>query len=218
MMTPGELLQRFRLEMVDTVEPYLWLDEEVFAYADSAQTWFARLTGGIADSSSHLTEIAVVPGESWYDLDPKILKLRTVTLGSTGRRLDVVSPETAQDKGYVFRPGLTGAVRALITGAEDGKVRAWPVPNQADTLALSVLRLPFGRITADDCRIELPEQHHEHLLLWMKSRAYLKPDAETFDKSKSQDFEAAFRAYCSFVQAELSRQRRSAGTTTYGGL
>lgn len=217
-MTPGELLQRFRREMVDTVEPYLWLDEEVFAYADSAQTWFVRLTGGIADSSSYLTKIEVVPGESWYDLDSKILKVRAVTVASTGRRLEVVSPETAQDKGFVFRPGLTGPTRGLITGLEDHKVRVWPVPNVADTLELSVLRLPFGRIDSDDCRIEVPEQHHENLLLWMKSRAYLKPDAETFDRSKSQDFESAFRAYCAQVQAELSRQRRSAGTTTYGGL
>lgn len=217
-MTPGELLHRFRLEMVDTVEPYLWSDEEVFAYANSAQSMLARLTGGIADSSSYVTEIEVVPGETWYDLSPKVLKVRTVTLGSTGRRLDVVSPETAQDKGYVFRPGLTGEVRAVVTGLEDGKARVWPVPTKADVLNLSVLRMPFGSIDGEDSRIEVPEQHHEHLLLWMKSRAYLKPDAETFDKSKAQEFEGAFRAYCSFVQAELSRQRRSAGTTTYGGL
>ena len=64
----------------------------------------------------------------------------------------------------------------------------------------------------------MAEHHHTHLLLWARSRAYLKQDADTFDKGRADDFEARFRTYCDEVVREQSRLRRSSGTVAYGGL
>lgn len=217
-MTPADLLLRFRREMADTVEPYLWSDEEIIDYIASAHERLVRKVGGLADSTSSITSITVVPGTEWYAISPRILKIRKATVVSTGVPLHIDTPETADARGIRFRPGSAGWPKALVQGLEDGKLRLYPVPVLADTIALSVLRMPMQAITAPESEIEAPEQHHEHLLLWMKALAYRKQDSETVDKNRAADFDAQFENYCAQVFAELSRQRRSAGPVVYGGL
>lgn len=97
-------------------------------------------------------------------------------------------------------------------------LRAWPFPNNTATVELRVFRLPLVPITdAGDQELEIDEQHHLSLLLWMKHRAYGKEDAETFDRSKRDDFEQRFQAYCARAKAEQVRLRHPAGTVQYGG-
>lgn len=224
-MTPAELLTQFRLDMADTVEPYLWGDAEIVRGIDDAQTMFCRLTDGIPDATTPaVTTLSVVAGTEWYDVHPKIKKLRLVHREDNGRDLELVTPETASDKGIRFR-GEVGDIRAIVWGLEDGKVRAWPVPSQDVTVTLNVFRLPLTHITYTGTptptvtgSFEIAEQHHLHLLHWVKSRAYLKQDAETFDKTKANEFEQRFRDYCAEVAREQSRSRRVTGAVTYGGL
>ena len=87
------------------------------------------------------------------------------------------------------------------------------------TVNLAVFRLPLVAITDDgDQALEIDEQHHEHLLLWVKHRAYDKQDAETFDRRKSDDFAARFRTYCADVKKEQDRARRVVSAVAYGGI
>jgi len=223
-MTPGALLSRFRTDMADTVEPYLWSDEEIIESIDDAQVMFCRLTDGIPDSTtSAVTQLSVVANTEWYDVHSKIKKLRFVHREDNGRDIDLVTPETASAKGIRFR-GEHGDIRAVVWGLEDAKVRAWPIPTQNVTVTLGVFRLPLNSITyntsthAVSGSFEIPDHHHLHLLHWVKHRAYLKQDAETLDKNKAEDFEGRFRSYCKEVQAEQSRARRISGSVVYGGL
>jgi hypothetical protein len=217
-MTPAALHGLFRSEMVDTVEPYLWSDTEVYAYLDDAQTMLCRLTDGIPDAYQSALRIAVVAATEWYALSPLILKIRTATFADTGRPVSVFNPETAADNNVIF-DGREGPVAALVLGLRENSVRVWPVPNSAQNIELSVFRLPLTSITgANGETFEVDAQHHYHLLLWAKSLAYLKQDSDTFSKSRSEDFETRFRNYCEEVKRQQSRSRRITGTTTYGGL
>ncbi len=217
-MNAGELLAVFRSEMADTVEPYLWSDEEFYVYADDAQVMFCRKTDGIPDATTtEITQLSIKAGVEWYDVHPRIKKLRVANHADNGEPVEIMNPETAQSKGVRFR-GTVGRVRVIVWGLEDGKVRVWPKPTEDETIELAVFRLPLTSVTDEDSTFEIPEQHHLHLLNWVKSRSYLKQDTETIDKNKARDFEQRFIAYCDESTGEQSRSRRSTGATSYGGF
>lgn len=218
-MNSTEALDIFREEMNDVEVPPLWSDGLLYRYLDDAQKMFCRLTEGIEDSSTAgICRITVEEGTDWYPISTKILKVREAVDTSTGRSFDIVNMEKASLQGVRF-DGKPGALKLFVTGLEKSKLRAWPMPNAGATVELRVFRLPLEDITdVGDQEFEIDEQHHMALLLWVKHRAYGKEDAEAFDRRKSDDFEARFRAYCSEARKEQERARRSTGTVVYGGL
>lgn len=216
-MTSGELLELFRVEMNDVPKPYLWSDDFIFGAADAAQTWFARWTDGIPDSTTPaVIDLAIVAGTDTYPLHKAILKIRTARLAGNGRPVDVVNEEDLVTQNRYF-DGVPGTLRALVTGMDEGSVRTWPLPMEDSPVKLSVFRLPLVRIT-DDQAFEIGEQHHRELLLWMKHLAYSVQDAETFDKTKAADFEGRFKDYCFKVKLEQGRLRHKPRSVQYGGI
>lgn len=218
-MNSSEILETFREEMNDEAEPYLWPDRLLFRYLDEAQKNFCRFTEGIEDSATaEITRLSITAATEWYDVDKRVLKVREAADVATGRSYKVYNAEEATDAGVLF-DGRTGPLRALVAGLTKNKLRAWPVPNANSTVELRVFRLPLLPITdAGDEELEIDEQHHMALLMWMKHRAYGKEDAETFDRSKRDDFEERFRRYCAEAKAEQGRLRHQAGVVHYGGL
>lgn len=218
-MNSTELLETFRDEMNDAVAPYLWSDSLIYRYIDDAQKMFCRKTEGIEDSSTPgITRLDVVAGTDWYALSPKVLKVREAVNVATGRPFDIVNMEKASLEGVHFN-GNPGPLKLFVTGLERNKLRAWPMPAQDATVELRVFRLPLESINDDgDQELEIDEQHHLSLLLWVKHRAYGKEDAETFDRRKSDDYEQRFYVYCAEARKEQERARRSTGTVIYGGI
>ena len=217
-MTPAELLDQFRIEVADIATPYLWSDDEFFRYADDAQKQFTRLTDGLPESTSPaITEIAVLAGLDTYALSPLVLKIRSARTLSDGRPLEVLNEEDMPPRGMYF-DGKTGIVKALITGMDANSVHVWPMPSAAMTVKLSVFRMPLLDIDENSQAFEIDPQHHLHLLLWVGHRAYSKPDAETFDKTKAADLKTAFEAYCARAKAEQARARHKPRSVAYGGI
>lgn len=218
-MNSTELLEAFRDEMADAVAPYLWTDSAIYRYLDDAQKMFCRLTEGIEDSSTEsVCRLSIEAGTDWYPLSNKILKVREAVDTATGRPYDVLNMEKASLKGVLFN-GNPGPLKLFVTGLEKHKLRAWPLPAAPTTVELRVFRLPLRPITDDgDQELEIDEQHHEALLLWMKHRAYDKQDADTFDRRKAEEYEMRFRVYCASAFKEQERARRNTGTVVYGGL
>lgn len=220
-MTPGEALALLRSGLSDVEAPQLWTDPELYTYIDDAQTMFCRLTDGIADASTvAVTKLTYVAGAEWLPLDPSILKIRSAFLVSTGAPLTVINQEDMANLGIRF-DGSTGAVKHLITGMEENRLRCSPVASLGDSIQLSVFRIPLIRVTGvvgPPANIfEIPQQHHLHLLLWAKHLAYEKQDAETFDKFKSAEFADRFQAYCVKAKAEQRNKRHKVRTVAYGG-
>jgi hypothetical protein len=223
-MNSTELLETFREEMNDVATPYLWSDLLVYRYINDAQEMFCRLTEGIEDSSDEtICRLAIESGTEWYATSPLILKIREAVDTSTGRPYGIVNMEKASTLGVLFN-GNPGPLKLFVTGLEKNKLRAWPKPNEDAEVELRVFRLPKPvvaqtAITDDgDQVLEIDDRHHLSLLMWMKHKAYGKEDAETFDRRKSDEFEARFRAYCSDARIEQERARRSVGTVMYGGI
>jgi len=208
-----ELRDLLRSEIDDAVAPYLVSDALVYAYINDAQKMFCRLTEGIEDATTYT--LAIASPTEWYALNPAILKLRRAVNTATGRSVDLVNAEKAEARGIAF-DGRTGPLSTLVLGLEKGKARAWPKPNAAATVALEVFRLPVN--TTIGGSFEIDEQHHLHLLLWVKHLAYGVQDSEVYDKRLSAELELGFRNYCAEARKEQERARRVVGTVIYGGI
>ncbi len=228
-MIASELYDLFRSDVVDVAKPYLWTDTEVFAYMNDAYRQFVRLTGGVADSSSDLTQIAIVTGEQYAAVSPLILHFREAYLVSSGKEIVIANQEDAhkfrrEDYGNtrtIIHDTTRGPVRYMVIGKERMKVQWVQVPATDDVAQLSVYRLPLDTITEGSDTFDFPDigdEHVEWLMHWMKHRAYGKQDAETFDKGRSDMYKASFNAYCSDAKAEWERYKHKARAVTYGGL
>lgn len=222
-MTSGELLDLFRVEMNDVANPQLWSDDFIFGAIDSAQTQFARETDGIPDSTTPaVVDLVIAPDTTsllYADvlpLHPSILKIRTARRGDNGRSVSVINEEDMPGSGLYF-DGLPGETRTLVTGTDENQVRVWPFPRSDLTIKLSVFRLPLVPIT-DDQALEIPAQHHRALLMWAKHLAYGVQDAETFDRTRSEEFKQRFERHCADAKAEQGRLRHKPRAVAYGGI
>ena len=107
-MNSSELLDLFRSEMGDTVEPYLWSDTDIFGYADDAQKMLCRKTDGISDASTTaVTEIAAVVDTDWVALHKSIKRIRSAIRTDTGRQIDIINRDDMPKRGWYF-DGRTG--------------------------------------------------------------------------------------------------------------
>jgi len=215
-MNSTDLLAQFRLDIVDTVEPQLWSDAELLHYIDDAQKMFCRLVGGIGDGSSALTVLPWDTTTDWLAVSPLILKFRDAWQVSDGQPIDIINYEDMAARGVRF-DGRTGIPRVLVIGIEPGRARLYPFPSNTDTIQLIVDRLPLRTIDDVDEVLEVQDQHFTGLLLWAKSMAYDKQDADTFDRNKQQEFEGKFRAYCAAAKAEKDRAKHKTRVVVYGG-
>lgn len=227
-METQDLIALFRKQVDDEAAPYLWDDEEVLLYAIDAQDMFVRKMGGISDNStSAIVDLALVANQPTTSFSPYILRIRSGKLLTAKQDVEFISEadlysKASRDYGWKIPTYLddddTGDVRYGILGIEDHKIRWYRVPSTSDTCRLHVYRLPYPRMTLQEGDLEIDEQHHIHMLKWMKYMAYSKEDAETYDKRLSDANEMAFMKYCETAKLEKDRQRFKPRVVHYGGL
>ncbi len=217
-----DLILNFRKQVSDQSTPYLWDDDEALLYAIDAQDKFVRMMGGISDNGTTgagtaLTDLALTANTPTTAFSPHILRIRSAKLLTAERNIKIVDESQissmldSSDYGFPTAVSLkdddTGSVQYAIIGLEDNRLRWYKVPATDDTCRLHIYRLPYPRITAQEDDLEIDEQHHLHLIKWMKYHAYSKEDAETYDKDLADKNEAAFIKYCTEAKAEKDRQR-----------
>jgi hypothetical protein len=232
-MTPQELIAEFRNQVSDNAQPTLWSDDEVLRYMIDAQDMFVRRTGGIADmSTTQIVNVTVTLNTPFTAHSPYILRIMSGRLLTAKRDIYFVHESDIanlreEDYGSQLRFDLddadVGEVRYGVLGLEEKKIRWLKVPEANDTCRLRVYRLPYPRLPSTwdevtDETLEIDEQHHRHLLLWMKSLAYSKQDAETRDDKKAKENEEAFLRYCVQAGGEIERRRFKPRVVHYGGL
>lgn len=231
-MKVTELFDLFRSDVGDDVKTYLWQDDEIYSYMDDAYKMFARLTGGIPDSTSAVTNVAITSGEEYSTVSPLILKFREASLESSGQPLKLINNEDIRntlrgDYGSTVsftrnRPGrITHMAIGLDRTGEGGIVRWVGIPTADDVALLSVYRLPLLTIKAgvDESALnDIGDEHHVNLLMWMRYRAYAKDDSETLDRGQSLNNKRAFEDYCAMVKAENERYKSKTRIVQYGGI
>ena len=226
-MSPDKLLELFRLELNDTVEPYFWSDTEFYTYLNEAHDVFIRLIGGIADSSSPLTIIKYKAGDTEVKFDERILRIKGVR-DANNNRITLQNYESFVE-GYprddygnmanaALDDGVTGTIRYLLTDVEDDKMKLYPVPDADGTLYVRIYRTAINEIENSRSEIESPSRHHLHLLAWVKYRALSKQDAETFELGNADDFKREFIEYVTIAAREKSSREDRPRTVRYGGL
>ncbi len=226
-MDSTALYDAFRSDVVDTARPYLWSEDEVWRYANDAYRMFVRLIGGVPDFDSDICAIDVVAGEAVAEINPNILRIMSATRRSDSNVIEIInstdlgkmrSKDYGQTKQLVM-DNVAGPVRYAVLGLRKNALRWIQVPIDADIVDLVIYRLPLNTISDHGQELtDVEEDHHIHLLSWMKHLAYKKHDADTFDAAASDKGEADFRSYCAVVRAEMARYQHKTRTVTYGGL
>lgn len=187
-MTLDELRALCRSLADDTVAPYLWSDAEWDQFLNEAEREAcirARLIED--DSTAAVTRVVITTARRRYPLHPSII--------------DVLCIEADSQPG---RP-ITAAWEA--DGAE---LVFADLPLAADTLTLTVKRLPLKEMNSDEKSPEIQAHHHFRLIDWALRCAYLKQDAETLDEAKAAKYEAMFVQSFGFRPSAsvLRKQRR----------
>ena len=215
-MNTGEIISLFRTEVSDTELPYLWTDNEVIAYLNDAYTMIIRFTGGVPDSTSAVTNIPIPGGSKTVSISESIIRIVRAFRQSDGSEISIIeatdAPLVRDTSGRLslLRPGsASGPIEFLILGGDRKKAALHPVPVTSETLILQVRRMPISKLKSyADELTDLSEEHHIHLLHWMKANAYRKQDADTLDMDKAALNESLFLAYCEQTAYEHERFRR----------
>lgn len=226
-MKSGELYALFREDVQDLVDPFLWSPLEIYAYMDDAYYMYVRLTGGIPDVLSDACTIEAKQGEIRADLHPSVLHIREAKIQPNEETVRIINAQdlsTMVDDDYGvlrqlnMRP-VVGRLRYMVIGEQEDTVRWGHIPDRDYTVQLLIDRLPLKHITKTDQKFEgVKDHHHLHFLNWMKHLAYMKQDAETFNKSKSAECKAMFEQYCSLAIGEKDRYKHKVRVVRYGGL
>jgi hypothetical protein len=227
-MTPSELLSLFRSEVSDVAEPQLWSDEEFYAYLNEAQDLFVRLIGGIADRRSPMTKLTYKTGDQFKKYDDRILRIKGAfdeqnrILGI--RNLDNFESRYLEDDyGVNFTnaaldDGSTGSIRFLITDVEANEIQFYPLPDHDGFVRLYVYRRPLEEITGGSSVLEISAHHHLNLLNWVKYKAYMKQDVESFEGTRATEFRQAFVDWVVEAKKEKSSREDRKRTVVYGGI
>jgi len=231
-----DLIELFRKQVADKDDPYLWDDEEVLQYIIEAQDTFVQRTGGISvmtvveaddPDNEELHDLEISEDGPYSDFSPYILRIRSARLVTARRDVKIISEADFSqirtvDYGIISPTFLddtdTGTVTHGIIGLVDKKLRWYKVPSEDDTCRLHVYRLPYPRIASQEDDLEIPEQYHIHLLKGAKASAYMKEDAETYDKELASSNEQMFEKVCEEARLALDRQRFKPRTIQYGGI
>lgn len=216
-MDTTELKSLFRSVVGDETAPYLWSDAEVYTFMDVTQKLFCRRVGGIQDSRSGITQLNLTANQVFADVSPLILRIKGAQR-SDGRPVEILNYEDVFFNDWFAQRGTPGPLKAIIINENINSIRLFPMLDAAETLSLVVERMPAETIVGADQQIEIDEQHHYHMLDWMKHLAYQKNDAETFDRGKSIEAYNTFMSYVDEARVEKSRREHKPRTVAYGGI
>lgn len=191
-MTLRELIDIFRREVDDDVEPYLWTEEELIEYANDAEAEACRRARLLIDASTEaICQIAVVADTASYALDPRVIFVRRAKLAGSALPLARASVRDMDDAA----PGWdthTGTVRAYLSDVDTGRLRLYRTPTVDGVLHLIVVRLPLTEMVSLDDSPEIHVRYQRSLRHWMHYRAYSKKDAETKDDKLAAEGMALF--------------------------
>ena len=212
METVNDLIKAFREDVDDMVEDYLWSERMVLRFASGSLTAFAEKSMSIIDDG---IEIDFSAGEDDVEFPGYIIDVldAEIEIGPKAWSIPMRSP------GELSRSQLpTRGKPALLLGDSSlGRMRIVPAPSAEGVLRLQAIRRPKAAVDKNTRLTDVPVQYREHLLLYMKHKAYSYPDAETFDAGKADNFLAQFNYQCQRAYEDSLRRRNGARRIRYPG-
>lgn len=180
-MTLLDLIKKARAASQDMAKPYLWSDDEWKDWANEAEQEACRRARLIVDSENFTKAVKV--GGALIDLDDRILFVRRAKLASVTTPIRPIHLADL-DRCNPGWESYQGLVSHYIPDYQTGKLRLFRIPTVADTLSLTVVRMPMNDMDMGD-EPEIAPRLHRFLSHWMLYRAYLKQDSDGFDADKA---------------------------------
>jgi hypothetical protein len=199
-MTLAELIAECRIASRDIAEPPLVCDESFTRWANEA----------VQQACERAPMLC-------YTLDGVIRQIDDIRLRSTGEALAQLSATALQQAFGNRWTTDTGEPRCFIRN--DRVIRLYPIPSVADSIDMSVYRLPLSTeymVTEDDTPA-IPVRFHNDLIYWMLHRFYLVDDADIApQRGKSSEYFSLFESKFGVrPSARLERFREDTGTELY---
>jgi hypothetical protein len=246
--TADELVERFRRDVDDNEggsggEDFLWSDEDVFSYMYEAQREFVRRTHILRKThpfTPAITSISYtapvgtpVNSDGFITFNPSIirpLRVRATDASGNSYPVEILTAENLDagyhsedtDYGRIFTgdwPSRSGTRACfLVTDLQEDQWRLVPIPTLNLTLELTVEHMPLDDVT-QGAALEVTEREDQFtLLLYMKHLAYMKQDADTYDKELADKFESTFEKKADARRREIRRTRFRHQGMRYGGI
>lgn len=185
-----ELIQRYRREANDMVEPYFVSDEDVIQWLNDAVNE-ACIRGRMVHESSapDVCEIAVQAWHNAYPLHESLYEITHLRFdpgqGEKVSHLKLVSEEYLSRCYYEDWREHTGTPQFAIQS--DTALRLVPCPDRDGTLHLEGYRTPLEEmVEPTDTPADLHKNHHPHLVQWVLHKAFSIPDTEFMDPNRAQ--------------------------------
>lgn len=211
-MNLQELINELRIALTDEVEPYLWSDEVLTSYLNEAVQESCERALLIEDMTTEaVCRIALQPAQAVYRLHQSVLKVERALVD--GKPLTETSIERL-DEGMANWEARRGEPRQYVFvqagGAGQPAIQLVPEPVAPGLLKLRVYRgalVPMAAAETD--APEIPVRHHRKLMNWALRCAYLRPDADGYDRDRAQLHEAMFeRDFGARPDANVQRKQR----------
>lgn len=178
-----------------TESQQLWTDAELNGYTNEAVEVFCRELPLIIDSSTAadgdaiaLCQITTVDGTQDYALSPKVVAIRRAKVSGELRPL-VETEMDLLDKNDSYWDDVSANYRKTplyyLLGKETDKLTLIRCPDDIYTVNLTVQRLPLVDLSADGDVPEINNSYHRLLLSYIRHKAYMKRDVETFSERKA---------------------------------
>lgn len=174
-MTLRDLIDLFRLEVDDTVEPHLWSDDEVTDFYNDAQQEACRRARLIVDSTTsaicQVTATAAAAG--LVTLDARVIFVRRIRAAGQ-LPLQRMTLQDMEASNPYWEDMQADTPRNFIPDHTTGALMLSPPPAVDTTYTLTVIREPLADMDSDDDTPEIPARWHRSLRHWAIFRAYSK--------------------------------------------
>jgi hypothetical protein len=218
------LITRWRQEMEDTVEPYLWSNQEIIEYFGEAQDEFCEEVDVLNDEIT----LTYAASDVWLDVPEYVTRIRDVDAPSN-RHVFLYNQEEFDE--YIktddygswivasdWKSKTGTEPEALITDIKKDQARMYPIPTADGSLTVVVYRRPLEPLE-DTEEFEVTDRQHQRcMLLKARSLGYMKQDSETYDDDKANEFEDRFMQQVEKINSRVARSRRRAKSVAYGEL
>ena len=205
------LIQQFRTDADDAVEPYRASDEAVTGWLNEAEQE-ACIRGRLLHESANpaVCQIVVTAGTAHYPLHPALYEIDYLAFRPAGDTRHHPVKLLSREELDRIEPGWrerTGRPEYAIQS--DTAIRLAFAPDAAGTLLLEGYRLPLIPMEDTSDEPEINAAHHAQLVHWVLHRAFSMPDSETIDPARAQLAERAFSQYFGLrPDADLRRATR----------
>jgi hypothetical protein len=207
MATTLELLDMLRELLDDETHPYGWTDSYLVRAIGKGEEQIARRTYYLVDGgTASICNLSIIVSQASYALHSKVLQVKEIRIGSA----DIPLTQRNRDELNETYPGwwnVYGTPEAYIT-EKPGELTLWPTPQSVDVASILVARLPLNSLTMSGGISPEIRGYDDELLMWGAHVAYLKHDADTYDKELAQDFEDKFTARIGPLPSALEERRR----------